>query len=458
MAENARHNVDGENRHLDDLADSLFKKGIGVGVAALLVAAGAGIALMGLRGFLHAYLINFAFFLTLVLGGLFFVVLQHLVRAGWSVVVRRVAELVSANAILMAILFVPILLSVFVGETGLDQSKLRASWDPMSAEQKATHDNNFETYRKKQEDAANAERFVLYPWASEAYRKKFPLVQDKTAYLDPEFFAVRWVIFLGLWVGMALYFLRGSVRQDKSGDPEITTRMQLWSAPAMILLAFTLTFGAFDLLMSLQPTWFSTIYGVYIFAGSLVGFLAIAILLFMLLQKSGRLVNAVTVEHYHDLGKLLFAFVVFWGYVSFSQFMLIWYGNIPEETHWFTLRKDGVWWYVSIVGLVFGHLIFPLLGLLSRHVKRSRVMLAFWCVWLLAAHWIDLCWNIMPGRTDTVYGDTVLGAAGFAFVCAACFVGMGGLFVAGVARAGGQNSLVPEKDPRLGESLAFENL
>jgi hypothetical protein len=200
--------------------------------------------------------------------------------------------------------------------------------------------------------------------------------------------------------------------------------------------------------MSLNPRWFSTIFGVYYFSGAVVGFLAAVILLAMSLQAGGRLEASITVEHYHDLGKLLFAFVIFWGYIAFSQYLLIWYANIPEETDWYLVRQAGGWATVSLV-LLFVHLLIPFFGLLSREVKRRKALLGFWAVWLLVAHWIDLYWLVMPSVAPAAppLRATDIG----------CLLGIGCLYLAAIFHAADGRALVPVGDPRLAESLAFEN-
>ena len=149
------------------------------------------------------------------------------------------------------------------------------------------------------------------------------------------------------------------------------------------------------LIMSLEPAWFHAIFGVYYFSGAAVGFLAALVLAALVVQGSGRLTGTITAEHYHDLGKLLFGFVVWWGYIAFSQYMLIWYGNIPEETVYYLKRQTGPWAIVSLV-LLFGHLLIPFLGMLPHEVERRRVLLGFWAVWLLVFHWLDMYWLVMP--------------------------------------------------------------
>src|SRR5690606_11488310 len=167
------------------------------------------------------------------------------------------------------------------------------------------------------------------------------------------------------------------------------------SAPGMIAFALTLTFFAFDMLMSLDYSWFSTIFGVYYFAGCVLTFYSSMALSLMWLQKHGRLTTWVKADHFHDLGKMMFAFTIFWAYVGFSQFMLIWYGDIPEETHWFKWRFTGDWRVVSTVLLVC-KFVSTFFGLLSRHVKRSRGGLAFFAVWILCFQYLDIYWLVFP--------------------------------------------------------------
>ena len=378
-----------------------------LGLAGLAVAFGLGRSRGdALAYFFHSYLVNYCYFLSISLGALFFVALQHATRAGWSVTVRRLAELLAGNMPVLAVLFVPILAGVLAGYSS------------------------------------------LYPWTDGETVARDELLRHKAVYLDKWFFAARCVFYFAVWGLLARFFLSRSVEQDQSGNPDLTRRMERLSPVALLLFAGTITFASFDWLMSLDPHWFSTIYGVYYFSGAAVGFLAAVILAAMLLQATGRLNSSITAEHYHDLGKLLLGFVVFWGYIAFSQYMLIWYANVPEETTWYLARQSGSWKWVSVV-LLFVHLLVPFFGLLSREAKRRKVLLGFWAVWLLVAHWIDLYWLVMPG----------LEAEGLppGAVDAACLAGIGGLYLAGVLWTAGKVSLVPLGDPRLKESLAFRN-
>jgi hypothetical protein len=211
----------------------------------------------------------------------------------------------------------------------------------------------------------------------------------------------------------------------------------------------THTFAAFDWLMSLEPHWYSTIFGVYSFAGSLVAgfsFLAIGA---VAMRRAGLLPDAFSTEHLHDLGKLLFAFTVFWAYIGFSQFFLIWYGNLPEETLFFRVRLDGGWRAVSIL-LAVGHFAVPFFFLLSRSVKRNASALVAASVWMLSMHLVDVYWLVLPSIHHQPARPGVVDVA--------ALLAVGGAFVAAFGRALRGHPLVPVGDPRLPESLAFENV
>ncbi len=401
--ERAPIEIGNEPRFLGEGAVRLARRGVaaaglGFGIAAAVAAAGheAG------RSFFFAYLLNYAFTLSLALGALFFVILQHLTRAGWSVVLRRLAEGLAATLPVLALLFVPILL-------GLHH---------------------------------------LYHWSHAEVAAHDPLLQKKAAYLNVPFFVLRWAVYLAAWSLLARFFLRRSTAQDASGDPAETHAMQRRAAPAMLAFGVTVTFAAFDLLMSLDAHWYSTIFGVYFFAGCLVGFIALLIVVAFVLQRAGLLTHAITREHYHDLGKLLFAFVVFWAYIAFSQYMLIAYANLPEETGWFLRRQSGGWGWVGLL-LVFGHFLLPFLALLSRTPKRRKRLLVPVAVWVLAMHWVDLFFLVAPERSPDRFA---LFAADLALL-----VGFAGAMTAVFARTFKDRSLLAEGDPRLAESLTFEN-
>lgn len=397
-----------ERCHLEGLGHRLTTVAGGIGLASLAVTFAVGLFVEnGEKNFLFSYLTNYAFFLSISLGALGFVGIQHITRAGWSVVVRRIAELLAANIILLAVLFLPILF-------GLS---------------------------------------YLYHWThvEEVIHDHF--VGPKLPYLNTAFFLFRAVIYFAVWIILAMMYLRFSTNQDESGDPQLTVKMEKMSGLGLLLFALTLTFASFDWLMSLDPHWYSTMYGVYYFAGSMIAIFATLSIISILLQNSGRLKRVITLEHYHDLGKFLFAFTVFWAYIAFSQYMLYWYANKPETTSWFLHRQTGQWVFLS-VALIFVHFFIPFFGLLSRRFKRNKGFLLFWAFWMLAVHWLDMYYLVMPEFSRAIGME---GTMPFSLFDLGCLVGIGGLYIAGFARLARNKPLTPVKDPRLGESLAFEN-
>lgn len=427
-----------EKRHLSapGLSGALLAGGVVVLLVCFLLT--WLLAAQGTRRFWLAYVQNYAFLLSLSLGALFFVLLQHLTRSGWSVVVRRPAEIIALNVLLLAVLFVPIA-GVIASGTGVLYPWAR----PASAFEIEGHDEAPAATQGGHDDRA----------AGHIVGHEAQLILEKRPYLNSPFFVARWIIYFAVWAGLAWWFWKRSVRQDASGDADLTTSMEKLSGPAMLIFALTATLASFDLLMSLDPIWFSTIFGVYFFSGSTIGFFALLIILLVGLQKRGLLTSSVNVEHYHDLGKFLFGFVFFWGYIAFSQYMLIWYGNIPEETGWFFRRgcathEPNVWSVVIVLLLVF-HFLVPFVALLSRDMKRRTQLLTFWAVWMLVWHWVDLYWLVMPELT-TAYLPLVTEIG--------VLLGMAAVFAAGLIWWAGDRSLLPVGDPRLAESLAFRNL
>lgn len=394
-----------------DVADVTLSKDSFIGKLPLL---GGIVGIAGIGGayalgqensqFYFSYLTAFSYFLSIALGGLFFVLIQFATRAGWSVVVRRLAEQVMGTLPVFVLLFIPVILGM--------------------------HD--------------------LYHWTHESAVASDPILQAKSGYLDSTFFLVRAGVYFAIWILLSQYFLRKSIAQDKSGDHGITAGLQKWSALGLALYAMSQTFAAFDWLMSLSPHWYSTMYGVYFFAGSFVAIFAILSVLTILLTKEGGILEGIaTAEHRHDLGKLLFGFTVFWAYVAFSQYFLIWYANIPEETIFFADRMKDGWLAVSIF-LMVGHFGVPFFLLMSRHMKRSRKILMLAAVWMLFMHYVDLYYLIIPNN-HTVHGFHP------SLVDLLAFVGVGGIFTAVLALRLMSAPTVPVQDPRLPESLAFEN-
>ena len=404
-----------DNIRLGAAGQSLFNMAAGIGALGLAAAVGLGsMQGDGFRRFSLSYVTAFMWVLTLGLGALFWVILQNLVNSHWSIVLRRVGELIAAQAPLLAVLALPIVVPIFTGHSS------------------------------------------IYIWSDAHAVEANHALLKKSAYLNSNFFLLRFIVYFGFWTLISRFYLNNSLLQDSSKDAKgIMAKMRTVAGPAMIGWALTMTFAAVDLLMSLDPLWFSTIFGVYYLASCVLGNNSFIALVAMWLQKRGILAKSVTTEHFHDLGKMMFAFTIFWAYVGFSQFMLIWYANIPEETGWFKQRFVGGWgggWGLLSAVLLFGHFVIPFFGLLSRHIKRRRPTLAFWAVWQLVMIYLDMYWLVMP----TLGKDVT--APPFALVDVCCMVGIMGVFIAGIAMRAKNLNLMPTNDPRLEKSLAFTNL
>jgi hypothetical protein len=424
-----------------------------------LLAAGAFVMGDKAHG-LHSYLTSFMFYLSIALGGLFFVMLQHLTRAGWSVVVRRLAEGYMKNLILMALLFIPILMNVEKiyawADPGTETVKTADTHAAPKADGAATTTiPKVDVEHKGGEDHGNYGRINKTddPKFAKHLAHVLPL---KHKFLNKNFFTIRACIYFLVWIGLALFMFKNSVSQDSDGEAKRTIKMGKVSAGAMLFFALTLTFAAFDWMMSLDYGWFSTIFGVIYFASGFIGLLASLIISSFILQKRGYFKGAISIEHYHDMGKFMFAFIIFWAYVSFSQYILIRYPNIPEETIWYLFRweQDGgvLAWKNWSIALPIIHFFLPFLLLMSRHVKRNKVTCTLMACWMLVASYIHFYWLIMPTLAFPAKNLPNFGLQDIMIV-----IGMGLIFIAGFLLNLKGVNLLPIKDPRLKESLKFTN-
>ena len=372
----------------------------GISLAAM-AAAGAG-ANDSFRQFGFSWVLNVWFALSICLGAIFFVAIQHVTRASWSVTLRRPAEVIAASVVGPVILLVPVIVLLLMGNSS------------------------------------------MFSWNNPELVAGDKILQGKQAFLNAPFFAIRSASYLAVWVIAGLWLLRTSLRQDNTGDKNITLQVEGRSAPLLIAMALTTTFGAFDWLMSLDPHWFSTIYGIYIFAGGMVGVLAVLSIIAAVWVKKGTHSKLVTKEHMHDIVKLLFGFNCFWAYIAFSQYLLIWYANIPEETVWLKHRQEHGWDSVTML-LIFGHFVIPFLALMPRSMKRNPSVVIAMSVWLLIMHWADMYWLVYPQFSHTP-------AFGFIEVMGLVVV-VGVTALAAKKFSNGQNSICL-KDPRLPESVS----
>jgi len=359
------------------------------------------------KQFWYSYLTSFMFWLSAGLGGLFFVLIHHGTRAGWSTVIRRLAENYMITLPVLFLLGLPLVFFALEDVYGM--------------------------------------------WSNPKPNDLITL--SKVSYLNDGFFAARYIISGLIWCALALMFYRWSVRQDATGDAGLSHRMRWWAPLGFIGFGVTITVVALDLVMSIDAHWYSTIFGIYYFGGTVMFFMALLSLTALALQRSGMLGERITTEHYHDLGKLGFGFVVFWSYIAFSQFMLIWYANIPETTLWFKHRTEGGWeWFTILLALL--HFVVPFFFMMSRHIKRRTTTLAAGCVLLIVAHFLDMFWLAQPGMT---YTATYHAHFGVHIADLLLLVGLGGLVLAVFTWRLTSKPLVALKDPRLEESLEFEN-
>ena len=412
------------------LGQGLTRAGLGIAVVFL----GISFVLGATHGdhwkrFLYAYVVGWSYIFSICLGVFWLILLHYLVRGRWATVVRRIAEAMSMAFPIVFVAGLGFILPLLFGYEDL--------------------------YYWAHPDAHNAElnRTLLH----------------KLGWLSPGFFAVRYVVYGVLYTAMAAYFLKKSRQQDDSGDPKISEQLRIASGPAMIVYALITCFTAFDILMSMAPKWYSTIYGVSFWGSACVGGFAALGLVVLGIQHAGRLTHSINAEHYHDIGKWMFAFTFFWAYTAFSQFMLQWYGNMPEETVWYKYRLFGEWQWVSIAILV-GFWAFPFVFLMSRWTKRIVPSLVFFAVWQLVFHWLDLYWNVMPSYdwqvtfhgtarlvTGPLTGNIAYHHVGFSPIDITVWIGLVGVLLAGFGR-NLHGNLIPVKDPTLGLSLAHENL
>lgn len=378
------------------------------GVAAV---AGLGFTLASAHGehkarALFSYLFAYETVLAIALGALGFVLIDHLVRAAWSTVLRRIAETIAVTLPLFALLWIPI------GTLGFHE---------------------------------------LFPWTHEA-----DVVLDKKRwFLSNPFFFGRAAIYFAVWSFLGWKIHSTSVKMDTAPEGERKALVHsLWTlaAPGIALYALSQSFQAIDWLMSLQPHWYSTMFGVYYFAASILSFFAFITLVAMGLNKAGVLKTAITTEHFHDLGKYVYGFTVFWAYIAFSQYMLIWYANIPEETVFFMTRSQGGWEYISRALPVL-HFAVPFLFLLSRHMKRNRLALGVACTWTLVMHCVDMYWLVLPNAAGHGHASHLEVTA----TDVAALVGMAGAFLAVFGFFLKKHPVVGINEPRLAESLAHEN-
>lgn len=370
-----------------------------------LIAGIAGLALcligaiLNRQQFFQSYLFAYIFWLGFALGCLGIVMLHNLTGGAWGIIIRRFLESGMMTLPLMALLFVPLLF-------GLP---------------------------------------VLYEWARPDAHSHDPLLHHKSGYLNVPFFILRAVLYFVIWAGAAWLFLRWSTAHERSPDPRLIARQRMASGPGLVLFVLTVTFSSIDWIMSLEPHWYSTIYGVHFFGSHALAAFALTIALAALGAERAPFAGVVQTRHYRDLGNLLLAFVMLWAYFAYSQWIVIWSGNLPEESSWYLRRNQGGWQWVIIVLIVF-HFALPFLLLLSRAVKRQTPILGAIAAVIIFMRLVDVFWYtapaFRPGRFSMHWMD--ISAA----------IGIGGIWMAVFFWRLNQRPLLPLGNAHAREVLA----
>jgi hypothetical protein len=348
--------------------------------------------------FVQSYLVGFLFWVGISAACLAVVMLHQLVGGLWGFLVRRPAEAGASTLPWMALLFLPIALG------------LRS----------------------------------LYPWADPSRVRADEVIRIKTGYLNPGFFLVRAAIYFGVWSLLALAFNRWSAQQDRDGDPGPSRRLQGMSGPGLVLYFLAVTFAMIDWGMSLEPDWFSSIYGAMLLVGQVLATLAVLILVASRLAEDRRMERVATAEAFNDLGNLLLAFVMLWAYMSFSQYLITWSGNLADEIPWYLRRSAGGWRAVA-AGLILFHFFVPFFLLLSRGRKRNPRALARVCWAILVMRLVDICWLILPAFEAPRMLDF--------WAVVPAMLGIGGLWVALFLGRLGSRPLLPLHEPLLAATL-----
>jgi len=375
-------------------------------VPAILMVAGGALALIGFfvdrRQFAFSWLLAFMFFLSLGLGALFLVLAHHLFDAGWSVPIRRFCEHIAA-------LLFPWMLLLFLPVAFLAKS--------------------------------------LYKWMSENPQLDASLKAKQPLFTVSMFYVVAAICFL-VWWFLTSRLRYWSLKQDETGGSLPTFRMRFYSCIGIFLYAVTLTLAAVMWVKALQQEWYSTMYGVYYFAGSVWTALATAYVITMILDRQGVLTDVLHEHQYYFIGSLMFAFTVFYAYVTFAQYFIIWNGNMPDETFWYVLRERGTWFWVSMV-IIFGHFFVPFLGLLRIDVKHVFQFMVPLCGWAWLMHWVDLSFNIMPVAHPNGFPWQ------WVWLSAGCGAFMAGFLAWRFLKDFAAHPPYPIKDPRLIEAMGY---
>ena len=368
----------------------------GIGIVGLIASA-VGYFLNS-EQFFFSYLTSFTYFTSFALAALILLMIHHITQSSWGVVIRRIPEAFSSNLWIWAIFIIPVLFGMH----------------------------------------------SLYHWTHTKDVLADPILAGKMPYLNETFFVIRQIIYFSIWGFIGYRLHKVSVEMDRTGDWGLTQLLKKYSAPGILIFALTIAFASFDWLMSLDPHWFSTMFGVYFFAMSIQAFFPLMILLVFWMQKQGILENTISKSHIYDMGAWFFGFTVFYAYIAFSQLLLIYYANIPEETLWFYHRLEGSWAFVSY-SLIIGRFVLPFILLLNRDTKHQKKLMIFTSVLVLFMHFVEVYWIAMPILSH--HGVHV------SWMDITTLLGLGGIFFGLFFQRLKKHNLIPVNDPKLAESL-----
>jgi hypothetical protein len=353
--------------------------------------------------FFNSYLVAFVYTSAIGIASLFFVQVQYLSGSAWSVTMRRIMENILFTLPFGMLLFVPVIF-------GLK---------------------------------------YIYPWTDAALVKASQELQSKSGFLSENFFVVRTYIYFVLWSIWALAIYSQSIKQDRTHSVQQMYAISRWSAPGLFLAVVVGSLASFDWLMSVEPAWYSTIFGLYYLADGALAFFAVVTLMALGFRRAGMLKHSIHNEHYHDLGKWLFAMTAFYTYIAYSQYMLIWYANLPEETIFYRHRMVGSWLPLSLALPILRFFI-PFFALLCRPAKRRTGLIGFFAVYSLIVVYLDFFWVVMP-----VHSPQGITVSWIDFAALGATVSVCGLAFWSRFRI---NKMVPVGDLRLEQSLRFENV
>ena len=406
------------------ISDNLFRVLVGVGLVLLLLTLVGAFAVRA-RHAMAAYLVGLMTVLAVSLGGMFFTMIFHIVNAGWCVTLRRQFENLAGMMPVVAVLSLPFILGEVASSLGLIEGGMLMQW-----------------ITQRQEAGAG---IIEAPY----------LLEKKAAFLNVPFWLIRCAVYLVVWVSIAKALMGLSVKQDATGDVALSRKLRYMSGWGLLAFALTTAFVAFDWMMALDYRFFSTMWGVWYFAGAALSSLSCVAIIAFALKTTGRLDGAVTKEHFHDLAKLMFGFTVFWAYISYSQYFLIWYSNIPEETAFFVARKENGWQYLYYL-LAFGHFVVPFLILIFRPVKKAMLLVAVIAAWLLLMQVADMVFVIRPVVYVREFAEASPGLGGI-WLDAVGILGVIAIYTGLLIRSIGRTPLIPTGDPRLNEALHHKN-